>query len=44
MDKEMTMHEQQIIDFDGIKLLVAGPEHILDWSHGEVTKPETIRV
>jgi len=36
------MHEQQIIDFDGIKLSVASPEHILDWSHGEVTKPETI--
>ncbi len=38
----MTMHEQQIIDFDAIKLSVAGPEHILDWSNGEVTKPETI--
>lgn len=38
----MMMHEQQIIDFDGIKLSVASPEHILDWSHGEVTKPETI--
>lgn len=42
MDKDMTLHEQQIIDFDGIKLSVASPEHILDWSHGEVTKPETI--
>ena len=42
MNKDMMMHEQQIIDFDGIKLSVASPEHILDWSHGEVTKPETI--
>ncbi len=36
------IHEPQIIDFDAIKLSVASPEHILDWSHGEVTKPETI--
>ncbi|HMS92142.1 MAG TPA: DNA-directed RNA polymerase subunit beta' [Candidatus Saccharibacteria bacterium] len=42
MNKDMMMHEQQIIDFDGIKLSVASPEHILDWSQGEVTKPETI--
>jgi DNA-directed RNA polymerase subunit beta' len=42
MDKDNTMHEQQIIDFDAIKLSVAGPEHILDWSNGEVIKPETI--
>lgn len=42
MEKDMTLHEQQIIDFDGIKISVASPDHILDWSHGEVTKPETI--
>ncbi len=42
MEKDMTMHEQPIIDFDAIKLSVAGPEHILDWSNGEVIKPETI--
>ena len=29
-------------DFDGIRLSVASPEHILAWSYGEVTKPETI--
>jgi DNA-directed RNA polymerase subunit beta' len=28
--------------FDSIKLSIASPENILDWSHGEVTKPETI--
>jgi len=29
-------------DFDAISLAVASPEAILSWSHGEVTKPETI--
>lgn len=28
--------------FDGVRLAVASPGDILDWSHGEVTKPETI--
>jgi DNA-directed RNA polymerase subunit beta' len=28
--------------FDAIKLRLASPEEILSWSHGEVTKPETI--
>lgn len=31
-----------IADFDAIRLAVASPEDILKWSHGEVTKPETI--
>src|SRR5215472_4015268 len=31
-----------IADFDAVRLAVASPEEILDWSHGEVTKPETI--
>lgn len=35
-------NEQMILDFDAIRLSVASPETILDWSHGEVTKPETI--
>jgi DNA-directed RNA polymerase beta' subunit len=30
------------IDFTSIKLSLASPEQVLDWSHGEVTKPETI--
>lgn len=30
------------IDFSGIKLTVASPEQVLAWSHGEITKPETI--
>ena len=28
--------------FSAIKVGVASPERILEWSHGEVTKPETI--
>ena len=30
------------MDFKAIKLKIASPEDILAWSHGEVTKPETI--
>jgi DNA-directed RNA polymerase subunit beta' len=29
-------------DFDAIRISLASPEKILSWSHGEVTKPETI--
>jgi DNA-directed RNA polymerase subunit beta' len=31
-----------IADFDAVRLAVASPDDILDWSYGEVTKPETI--
>lgn len=31
-----------IADFDAVRLAVASPEDIHKWSHGEVTKPETI--
>ncbi len=31
-----------IADFDAVRLAVASPEDIMDWSYGEVTKPETI--
>src|SRR6476660_6463684 len=31
-----------IADFDAVRLAVASPEDILECSHGEVTKPETI--
>ncbi len=30
------------IDFDAVRIRPASPEKILEWSHGEVTKPETI--
>ncbi len=32
----------QPMTFDAIKIGLASPERILEWSHGEVTKPETI--
>lgn len=31
-----------IADFDAVRLAVASPGDILEWSYGEVTKPETI--
>src|SRR5512141_1663505 len=31
-----------ILDFKSLKLLLASKEDILNWSYGEVTKPETI--
>ncbi len=32
----------QTEEFKGVKIKLASPETILSWSHGEVTKPETI--
>ncbi|NUM25963.1 MAG: DNA-directed RNA polymerase subunit beta' [Candidatus Buchananbacteria bacterium] len=34
--------EKKVIDFDALKLSLASPAQIQEWSHGEVTKPETI--
>ena len=34
--------ENQQLSFDAIKIGLASPEKILEWSRGEVTKPETI--
>jgi DNA-directed RNA polymerase subunit beta' len=31
-----------IADFDAVRLAIASPDDILEWSYGEVTKPETI--
>ncbi len=31
-----------IADFDAVRLAVASPDDVLEWSYGEVTKPETI--
>lgn len=36
------MSETKIFDFNAIKLKIASPDVIRSWSHGEVTKPETI--
>jgi DNA-directed RNA polymerase subunit beta' len=33
---------KNMIDFSGLQIKLASPEDILGWSHGEVTKPETI--
>ena len=32
----------KVTDFESIILKLASPEKVLSWSHGEVTKPETI--
>ena len=38
----MHMKTRPTQNFDLVTLKLASPERILDWSHGEVTKPETI--
>ena len=35
-------HTYQPMTFDAIKIGLASPEKVLEWSRGEVTKPETI--
>ncbi len=40
MDKKATF--ANIVDFSGLKIILASPDDIKSWSHGEVTKPETI--
>ena len=42
MNRNDTSYGTDIADFDAVRLAVASPEDILDWSYGEVTKPETI--
>src|ERR1700687_3801726 len=39
-----SFHERSSLtsDFDAIRISLASPEKIMSWSHGEVTKPETI--
>ena len=34
--------EENNIDFESIKIGLASPEQIREWSYGEVKKPETI--
>ncbi|MBN1325515.1 DNA-directed RNA polymerase subunit beta' [Candidatus Falkowbacteria bacterium] len=38
----MIFNQTKPLDFDAIKIRLASPETIRAWSHGEVTKPETI--
>ncbi len=40
MDKKGNF--SNIIDFSGLKITLSSPQRILEWSYGEVTKPETI--
>jgi len=35
-------NKEQLENFDALKMTLASPEQILDWSYGEVTKAETI--
>ncbi len=40
--QDKNQFSQKGFDFDSLRLTIASPEKILEWSHGEVTKPETI--
>ena len=42
MPETMKHEGNEQIQFDSIKIGLASPEKILEWSHGEVKKPETI--
>ncbi len=36
------MDDTNQIDFSGLRITLASPDRVTKWSHGEVTKPETI--
>src|SRR3989339_959250 len=38
----MLPEQSTVLEFDAIKLKLASPDDIHEWSHGEVVKPETI--
>jgi len=42
MRPNLSDKSQLTADFDAIRISLASPERIQQWSHGEVTKPETI--
>ena len=42
MPESVKNDSYQPITFDAIKIGLASPEKIREWSHGEVKKPETI--
>ena len=42
MPETVNNESYQPLTFDSIKIGLASTEKILEWSHGEVTKPETI--
>lgn len=39
---EVPQDKERVLSLEAICLKIASPEEILSWSHGEVTKPETI--
>jgi DNA-directed RNA polymerase subunit beta' len=39
---ELFEKPKEPLDFDGIRIRIASPAKIREWSHGEVRKPETI--
>jgi len=39
---ELFEKPKEPIEFDGIRIRIASPQKIREWSHGEVKKPETI--
>jgi len=42
MPQRYSNNGTDIADFDAVRLAVASPDDIKEWSHGEVLKPETI--
>ena len=42
MPHRYSNNNTDIADFDGVRLAVASPEDVKEWSYGEVLKPETI--
>ncbi|MCL5407665.1 MAG: DNA-directed RNA polymerase subunit beta' [Patescibacteria group bacterium] len=42
MNLNAIKEKNKVIDFDALKISIASPDQILDWSYGEVLKPETI--
>ena len=43
MPESVKNEAYQPMMFDAIKIGLASPDKIREWSHGEVTKPETIK-
>jgi DNA-directed RNA polymerase beta' subunit len=42
LEKVEITEDQKPKDFDALQVMIASPEKISSWSHGEVKKPETI--
>ena len=42
MSKSQVVNQSDARDFSAIRVALASPQQIENWSHGEVTKPETI--